>query len=207
MDMDMEMEMGTEMNWKKATPVIAKALDEGDVLMTSEGIVFRRSGILAAGRYHDFVNGETIGVEKNLLPDAAILSILNVYFGSTAKFPAWYFALFAGALNPTSGLTAANFSATMTEITSSTQGYSEATRPQWTPGAAAGGVIGNLTSKSAFTIICTTSITVEGAALVSNNTKGGTSGVLASCARFAAPRTLFNGDAYELGYTVSLTSD
>jgi hypothetical protein len=195
------------MKWKKTRPVIAKALEEGDMLMTSEGIVFQRSGIRAAGHYHDYVNGAAIGIEKNLLPDAAILSILNVYFGSSSKLPAWYLALFAGALNPQPLLTAANFSATMTEITSNTEGYSEATRPQWTPAPAAGGVIGNLTNKSAFTIICTNSIVVEGAALLSNNIKGGTAGVLASCARFSAPRTLFNGDSYELGYTVSLSSD
>jgi hypothetical protein len=93
----------------------------------------------------------------------------------------------------------------MTEITSNTEGFSQVTRPQYTPGAAAGGVIGNLSAKAEFSIVCSTSIVVNGAALISENTKGGTSGVLASCARFANARTLFNGDNFELGYTVSLT--
>lgn len=183
----------------------ARALRQGQYEHAGGGILFPKQQVFACGTYHHSVGGEDLRVDHNLLPDAGILSILNVYFGASAKLPAWYLALFSGAVNPTAGLTAANFAATMTEISSNTEGYSQLTRPQWTPGAAASNTIGNLSAKAAFTIVCTSSITVNGAALISENTKGGTSGTLASCARFAQARTLFNNDPFELGYTVSLT--
>ena len=67
------------------------------------------------------------------------------------------------------------------------------------------GVIGNLSSKAVFTIVCTTSINISGAALLSSNTKGSTSaGTLASASRFGTVRTVNSGDAFELGYEVEL---
>jgi len=195
------------MNFLKHAREFARALRNRDYEITPSGVVFVKQQVHAIGSYFHSVAGrdEQEAIDHNLLPDAGILSILNTYFGGTSKQAAFYLALFSGAVNPSAALTAANFAATMSEITSNTEGYSQLTRPQWVPGAAAAGVIGNLSAKAQFTIVCTTSITVEGAALISDNTKGGTSGVLPSCARFTNPRTLFNNDPFELGYTVSLT--
>ncbi len=183
----------------------AQAFQNGDFVLTDEGVMFPRQSAVAAGFYHHTVNGKDLQIDQNNIPDAAVLDILNVYFGATAKQAAWYLALFAGALNPPDNLTGANFAATMSEITSGTEGYSELTRPQFTPGGAAGGVIGNLSNKAQFSIVTTGSIIVEGAGLLSTSAKGGTSGICASAARFANPRELFNGDDFELGYTVTLT--
>lgn len=191
---------------KKAGAVLRRAMSRGDFKSTPEGVLFPHQGLLASGHYQEWVNGQYMGESRNLIPDAAILSILNVYWGSTAKLSAWYLALFSGAVDPTADLTAANFASTMTEITSTSQGYSEATRPQWSPSAAAAGQIDNLAAKAAFTIVCSSSITVQGAALLSNNTRGGTSGVLSSCSRFTTPRVLQNGDNYALGYYAKLLS-
>lgn len=173
---------------------------------TEAGIIFSGKGVRARGDYFHSVDGRDLQVDHNIVPDAAILSILNVYFGGTAKLPAWYLALFSGAVTPGENLTAANFASTMTEITSNTEGYSETTRPQWTPDPASGGSIDNLSAKAQFTIVASSSITVEGGALLSDNTKGGTSGVLGSAGRFANARQLFNGENFELGYSVSLDS-
>ena len=181
-------------------------LRAGHFQSTPQGIVFPEKSVRAHGYYYHSVNGRDLQVDHNIIPDAAILSILNVYFGGTAKLPAWYLALFSGAVTPGANLTAANFAATLTEITSNTEGYSEATRPQWTPDPASGGSIDNLSAKAQFTIVASSSITVEGGALVSDNTKGGTSGVLGSAGRFANARQLFNGENFELGYSVSLDS-
>jgi len=177
-----------------------------DYESTPEGLVFPKMGVLISGVYHHSVNGQDEQADKNLLPDAAILSILDVYFGDAAKINAWYLALYAGAVSPAANWTAANFAANATEITSNTEGYTELTRPQWVPSAAASGAKNNLTQKAKFTIATASSLTVNGAALLSSNVKGGTGGVLASAARFANPRTLFNDDTFEVGYTVTLTS-
>jgi hypothetical protein len=190
---------------KSVAAAVRNALDRGDFILADDGLILPREGIRARGTYFHSVNGEDERIDHNLIPDAGILSILNVYFGATAKINAFYLALFSGAVNPPANLTAANFAATMTEITSNTEGYSQVTRPQFVSSPASAGTIGNLSNKAQFSIVCTTSITVNGAAMLSDNTKGGTAGVLPSCSRFASARTLFNGDTFELGYTVTLT--
>jgi len=183
----------------------SRAIHNHEVEVADGGLLFPKQGLHAVGAYYSTINGEDLQIDCNLIPDQGILSILNVYFGATAKLPAWYMALFAGAVTPTNTLTAANFAATTTEITSSSEGYAGLTRPQFVTAAAAGNVIGNLASKAVYEIVCSTQITVNGGALLSDNTKGGTAGVLASAARFANARTLFNSDSFELGYTVTLT--
>ncbi len=183
---------------------IKRFVANGDFEITDGGILIHNA-IKAVGTYTHGVNGGDFIEDHNAVPDAAILDILNTYWGAESKKSAWYVALFAGALTPPDNLTASNFAATMTEITSQSEGYSELTRPQFTPAAASGGTIGNLSNKAHFTIVTATSLMVEGAALLSTNSKGGTAGVLSSASRFANPRELFNGDDFECGYTVSLT--
>jgi hypothetical protein len=129
---------------------------------------------------------------------------LGAALGATSKISTWYLAVFSAAVTPIASWTAANFSSNAAEITSSSEGYSNATRPAWTPGSVSAGVIGNLSSKAVFTIYCTTSINISGAALLSSNTKGGTSGTLVSASRFGTARTVNSGDAFELGYEVEL---
>lgn len=187
---------------------IAAALAAGKYEVTDGGLLIK-AGIdaLATGVYVHSVNGgQDLREDPNLLPDEGILHMLNVTFGATAKVPNWYLALFANQINPAPNWTAANFAATAGEITSSTEGYSNSTRPAFTSSPAAAGQITNLAAKAAFNIVCTTSLNVEGAAMLSNSGKGSGAGVLASASRYSATRTLYNGDVYEVGYGVSLSA-
>lgn len=183
---------------------IAKFVRNADYEATEGGILVH-GGIIARGRYRHAVNGQDERCDTNLIPAEGIEYLLNAALGGDAVITAWYLALFSGAVTPVASWTAANFAANATEITSGTEGYSDATRPAWTPGAAAAGVIGNLTAKASFNIACTSSINVSGAALLSSNTKGGTAGTLASASRFAAVRQIYNGDVFDLGYEIELT--
>ena len=65
-------------------------------------------------------------------------------------------------------------------------------------------MITNTLNKAAFTINATA--TVGGAFLISNNTKGGTSGVLFSASDFQSPgdRVVASGDTLNVTYTFSL---
>lgn len=182
---------------------IAKFIESGDFEATDEGLLIHRS-ILARGRYTHSVNGQDVQVDPNLIPTEGITYILGSALGSTSKISTWYLAVFSGAVTPTASWTAANFASNASEITSTTEGYSNATRPAWTPGSVAAGVIGNLSSKAVFNIVCTTSVNISGAALLSSNTRGGTSGVLVSASRFGTVRQVYSGDAFELGYEVEL---
>lgn len=182
---------------------IAQFVKNGDFETTPEGLLIHRS-ILARGRYTHSVNGKDVQVDYNLIPTEGIAYILGAGLGATAKITNWFLTVFSGNVNPAASWTAANFTAQASEITSTSEGYSNVTRPAWTPGSVTAGVIGNLTSKATFNIVCTTSVNISGAALLSNSTRGGTTGVLASASRFGTVRQVYSGDAFELGYEVEL---
>lgn len=80
-----------------------------------------------------------------------------------------------------------------TEITA----YSEGTRPAWGPGAAAGQVSINASSV-AFTF--TSAKTIGGLFLASDNTKGGTSGILLCTGELTTPATMAIGEQYKAIY-------
>jgi hypothetical protein len=67
-------------------------------------------------------------------------------------------------------------------------------------------VASNSASPASYTINATA--TVGGAFLISNNTKGGTTGVLFSASDFSAPgdRVVASGDTLNVTYTFSLTA-
>lgn len=166
----------------------------------------------AFGTYYEIVNGKLVGVHSepvlspNMLPAQGIKDNLDTWLGATAKKAGWYIGLYATAINPASTWTAANVAATAGEITSTTEGYSEVTRPQFTANASTGGAIDNVGQEAAFTIVSSGVVNVEGAFLISDNARGGTVGVLASAARYPNTRQLQNGDNYKVGYRVTLTS-
>ena len=56
------------------------------------------------------------------------------------------------------------------------------------------------------TIATSSQLTVTGAAMLTNSTKGGTTGTLISASKYAAARVFQNGDEYEIGYRLSFTA-
>ena len=62
----------------------------------------------------------------------------------------------------------------------------------------------NTANRAAFTIATATSVTIRGAALLSDFVKGGTNGVIMSIAKFTQPRTEYAGNIFNLGYRVRL---
>lgn len=182
---------------------IAGFVRSGDFEQTDEGILIH-SGIMLKGEYFETVNGGDERIHPNLLPTEGINAILNVALGATSKYAGFYIGPYAGAVTPAANWTAANFTATATENVSLTEGFSEATRPVWTPATASAGAVDNLAAKAAFNIVCTTSININGAAVLTSNVRGGTTGALISASRFAATRVVYNTDLWECGYRVTL---
>lgn len=142
----------------------------------------------------------------NLVVNVGAQYMCGVALTSTAQITTWYLGIYGAASsnNPAAGDTAASH-AGWTEITA----YSESTRPACTFAAATlanPSVATNLASKAQFTMNAGT--TVGGAFLISNNTKGGTTGTLFSAADFQSPgdRIVVNGDVLSLTYTFSLTA-
>lgn len=142
----------------------------------------------------------------NLVVNVGLQDMNAKYFTGSGYTATWYLGLYgAGASNnPAAGDTMASH-AGWTEITP----YSNANRPTatfGTPTTANPSVATNSASPAVFNINATA--TVGGAFLTSNNTKGGTTGILFSAADFAAPgdRVVASGDTLNVSYTFSLTA-
>jgi hypothetical protein len=140
----------------------------------------------------------------NLVVNAGLKDMNDKYFTGATYTAAWFIGLYGAAAsnNPAAGDTAASH-AGWTEVTA----YSNATRPAATFAAATTAdpsVITNSASPASFSINGTT--TVGGAFLISNSTKGGSTGFLFSAADFASPgdRAVVSGDTLTVTYTFSL---
>jgi len=142
----------------------------------------------------------------NLVVNVGKTDLLNKYFAGTSYTAAWYLGLVDGGSSPTY-----NASDTMASHSGWTEntGYSNSTRPAASFGSASasGGGAGSAgtgtisTSATAFNINATG--TIAGAFLVTNSTKGGTTGTLYSAGSFATNRSVLNGDTLNVTYTAN----
>jgi len=181
-------------------------LQAGNYEMTEKGIYFPKQGIVARGEYFDRINGGEWQKTDNLVVNEGLTHLLNVALGSTAKPAGYYLALFSGATAPAANWTAANFASVASEIVSMTEGYTNATRPSWTPANTSTNSIDNFASVASLTIATAATLNVTGAAMLTNSVRGGTTGTLISASKYAAARTFQNGDVYEVGYRLSFSA-
>lgn len=142
----------------------------------------------------------------NLVVNVGLQDMNTKYFTASGYTATWYLGLYGAAAsnNPAAGDTAA-LHAGWTEVTA----YSQATRPACTFGSATNAdpsVISNSALPAVFTMNST--VTVGGAFLISNNTKGGSTGILFSASDFASPgdRNVVSGDTINVTYTFSLNA-
>lgn len=152
-------------------------------------------------RIKHYRDGREIGVYdvKNLVVNQGKNDILEVYFhdGTATAAASWYMGLISssGYSAIAAGDTAASHSG-WTEFT----GYSESTRQSWGQGAAASQ---SITNASPVTFSVNATGTVKGAFIITNSTKGGTSGKLWAAALFSADVPVNNGDQLKVTYTLS----
>lgn len=125
---------------------------------------------------------------------------------SAAQITTWYVGLYGAAASntPAPGDTMSSHSG-WTEITP----YSDANRPTATFASATNAnpsLVTNTSNKAVFNINATA--TVGGAFLVSNNTKGGSTGTLFSAADFQSPgdRSVVSGDVLSVSYEFRLSA-
>ena len=194
---------------KSLNPFLASSLlaavSANDYTTNDDGSITTGGGITAKGEYFDRKNNEEWQRTENLIPTEGLAYILNVALGTTPKPAGYYLALFSAAAQPAANWTAASFATTASEIVSSTEGYSSATRPTWTPANTATNSIDNMTAVAKVTMKTASSLTVQGAAMLTSSAKGGTTGALISASKYATPRVFQDGDTYEIGYRISLT--
>lgn len=184
---------------------LAQAIENKEYEASPEGLHFPHLGVTASGEYFDRVNGGKWERSPNLLPLEGLAHLLNVALGTTPKPAGYYLALFSGSAAPAANWTAANFASVASEIVSMTEGYTSPTRPVWTPKNTANGSIDNMDAVASVTIATTSQLNVTGAAMLTNSTRGGTTGALISASKYASTRVFQDGDVYDIGYRVSLT--
>lgn len=147
-----------------------------------------------------FRNGVKINeyAMPNLVTTVGKNHALDVVFRAQTQISAWYI----GLVDNTS-FTAFDVADTMASHAGwieFSSGYSQATRVQWSPTAAAAGSITNSTAAQ-FDITATAIL--KGIFVTSGSAKNGTTGTLWSGAAFAANVSVANADQLKLTYTVS----
>lgn len=186
---------------------LAQAIHNENFDVSESGLYFPTQSVGVSGEYFERINDGEWMRSKNLITKEGLIDVLNTYFiANKAKPSGFYLALFSGATAPAANWTAGNFAAVANEITSMTEGYTSATRPQFNPTSATDQTyIDNLANTARLTIATTSELNVTGTALLTNSARGGTTGVLVSATKYAAARTFQNGDTYDVGYRFALT--
>ena len=173
-----------------------------DYELTDEGgIFFPRSRVLVAGRYAVQDGSGTLAV-NNLVTNQGQDYLLNVALGGQAAQAGWYLALYSNDYTPTEDATAATFPVMAGEITSTTEGYSNATRQRWIPAQASNTTMHNLASPAVFNMVTASVVNVTGIGLLSDSARGSTSGLLLSAAKFRVARPYENGEEARITYTI-----
>lgn len=123
---------------------------------------------------------------KNIVVEQGVNDFLDKYFKGSGYTAAHYVGL-KGTGTAVDGDTMASH-ASWSELTD----YDEATRPIITLGSVASKAVDNSSSRAVFTISAT--IDIAGILISTDNTKGGTSGVLFGAADFASSRPAVDDD-------------
>jgi hypothetical protein len=142
---------------------------------------------------------------SNLTTNVGRQNMNASYFVSPPATATWYLGLVDGASAPTYSV---NDTAATHAGWTENQGYSNATRVTCTFGTAttaSPSVISNTASTAMFNMSATS--TIAGAFLISNSTKGGTTGTLFSEASFSSPgnRSVVANDTLNVTYTFNLS--
>lgn len=140
---------------------------------------------------------------RNLVTRAGAGNLLDVGFGASTQITTWYLGLI-GNTSYTTGPAKADTAASHSGWTEAT-GYSQANRPTlaWSAASTGSDNVDKAASAAASFSINATD-TIKGAFLISNNTKGGTTGTLYSAGTFT-DRAVSSGDTLNVTPTMRLT--
>jgi hypothetical protein len=180
--------------------------------------VVRGAGHNEQARAHGRYEIECIGPDgqvkwrdtaENVVTTEGKNSALDVYLDAATQITSWFIGLISSVSYTAvaAGDTAAQIDGTngwkeAGALAANNPDYSQGTRPAATFGEPSSGSL-STSSASAFSI--TETGTVKGCFLISNSTKGGTTGVLYSAGLFTGgDKAVANGDTLNVSYTASL---
>lgn len=168
--------------------------------------IVRATGIIKATAVRPDGSIRWESLSKNGVTNLGFNLMLDSMFrnGTATIYANWYIGLISNASY--SALAAGDTMSSHAGWTEDSTHYTPAVsgqRPTWTPTAASGKSITNTTSVNF--AMNTDNTVIKGIFVVTDNTIGGTSGVLWSTGLFSADQTLFNGDTLKITYTVNLS--
>lgn len=155
--------------------------------------------------YEHIRDGKVIDTwqEPNLVVDEGINYALDAAFSGGTPITSWYVGVYKNNYTPLAANAAATFAGAGVANEANSE-YNEATRPAWTEAGVSAKTITNTASPAAFTF--NTTVTIYGAFLISNNTKGGTTGTLAAASKFTSGRNMLSADILNVTYTLTGSS-
>jgi hypothetical protein len=136
------------------------------------------------------------GRSKNLVPLAHLSHILATQYVAGTQVTTWFCGLINNSPSPT--LSTANTAASHAAWTELTN-YSESVRQTW--GTAESGQAVSNASLMTFSINAT--VAIYGAFIISNSTKGGSTGNLGPESAFDSVQNLVNGQSLRISYTMT----
>lgn len=172
--------------------------------------VMRGAGLCAESEVHGRYTVQCFGPDgklkwsdeiENLVTTVGKNNMLDNHLAGSAYTAAWYMGLI-GATSYTTGAavgdTAASHGGWAEDVT-----YSQGARPTAAFSAASAG---SKALSSALTFSINGTVTIKGCFLISNSTKGGTTGTLYSAGTFTGgDKALASGDTLSVSYSSSLT--
>lgn len=138
---------------------------------------------------------------RNLVVNQGKTDILNVYFadGTVTASSSWFMGLIVDT--GFTGIAAADTAASHSGWQEFT-GYSQSARPLWGQAGPSAGVT-TITNATPVTFDITSAGNLKGGFIITNSTKGGTSGKLWAAALFTAQVPVNNGDQMKCTYSLS----
>ncbi len=183
---------------------LARAVANNHYEFTPNGIAFPRLGLATNGVFITRINDGPRHVHQNIVPLEMRDFILKLIAKNQAPIANWYGAPYTGEVTPAAELTAATFTATMTEFTS----YADTTRRQWIAGTVAAGSVDNAASPMLFNCNPGAPTDLQGIALLSNSAKSSVLGTILCCAPFEdGERTVKTGDKLSVEYAITCEDD
>lgn len=175
------------------------------IIEVKPNILMPKQGIAAFGDWKITFrdkHGEIIDEDNfhNLVVNAGLDHLLDSTLAGGTQDTTWFIGLTDGTPTVAAADTLASH-AGWAEVT----GYSEGTRQAWTAGSVSGQSVDNSASQARFT--ANASITVGGAFLAADNTKGGTTGILYAAGAFSGgDRSLNNLETIDVTGTFTTSS-
>lgn len=161
----------------------------------------KRLAVGGVYKYEHIREGKVIDswTQGNIVVDEGLIYILNTAVGNVSQQASWYIGLFKNNYTPLAADAAATFASAPVANEATTE-YSEGTRPVFTPLVTNAKVISNTATAYTFTA----AVDIYGGFLISDGTKGGTSGTLLSASKFASVRPMQIADTLNVGYELSI---